>query len=425
VDQPPVRYRSDEPLPPPPDAYRSVLATYRPPTRNRYWLHALLFLVTIVTTIWAGGEWAGRMELWERSDFGLFLDRAFLADGLRYAIPFLLFLTVHEFGHFLTARRHGVDVSLPYYIPIPPGLPILNIGTFGAVIRIRQQIRRTTQLFDIGAAGPLAGFVVALAALIYAVATLPPPTYMLDLGPGHEPIIEHILQFGTFPDEPPRDAFGMGPLALGDTPLFVLLRAIVPEIPPAWEMYHYPVLFAGWLALFFTALNLLPVGQLDGGHVTFSLLGQRGHAIVARATVMALLFFGGIGAVGDIGPLAALTAVEAGRSPWVGIAIVWGVVLLVLRWLAGRLFARPVHQWLAFFGLASAVALADLIGGIGQAVGWSGWLLWCALIVFVIKVDHPPVVIDEPLSRGRKIAAVISLIIFVLCFSPRPIYFIM
>lgn len=418
-----MRYRSGEPLPPPPDEYKSLLTEYRPPPRERYWLHALLFAVTIVTTIWAGGEWAGRVALWERSGFALLLDPVFFADGLRYAIPFLLFLTVHEFGHYLTARAHRVDVSLPYYIPIPPGLPILNIGTFGAVIRIRERIGRTRQLFDIGVAGPLAGFVIALVALVYAVATLPPPTYVFDFGPGHEALQEYVRQFGTFPQEPTLDQFGIGPLAVGDTPLFALLRMVVPDLPPAWELYHYPVLFAGWLALFFTALNMLPVGQLDGGHVTYALFGERWHARLARTVVVLLLFSGGLGAIGDIGPLSELMAIEAGRPAWIGMAITWAVIVLVIGWIARRLFASGYHKLVTWLGLIVAIAAADAVGGIAGAVGWSGWLLWSALIVFVIKVDHPPVVVDEPLTPGRRALGILALILFVLCFSPRPLYF--
>jgi membrane-associated protease RseP (regulator of RpoE activity) len=420
----PIRYRSGEPLPPPPEEYKSLLTNHSPPERDRYWLHALLFAATVATTIWAGGQWAGRMALWEETGFALFLDPAFLADGLRYAIPFLLFLTVHEFGHYLTARAHRVDVSLPYYIPIPPGVPILNIGTFGAVIRIRQRIGRTRQLFDIGVAGPLAGFVIALGALIYALVTLPPPTYILDLGPGHEAIQEYVLRFGTFPAVPPVDEFGIGPLAVGDTPLFALLRLLVPDIPPGWEMYHYPVLFAGWLGLFFTALNMLPVGQLDGGHVTYSLFGERWHGRLARATVLLLLFSGGLGAVSDIGPLARLAATEAGRPGWIGLAITWFVITIFIGWITRRLFASGYHRTVAWLGLIVVIALADAIGGISGAVGWSGWLLWSALIVFVIRVDHPPVVFEEPLTPGRRAMGILALILFVLCFSPRPIYFV-
>ncbi len=419
------RFRQGDPLPPPPEAYQSILTNYEPPKRERYWLHALLFLVTIVSTLWAGGEWAGRAGLWERSGFGLFLDPVFMGDGVRYAFPFLLFLTVHEFGHYLTARRYRIDASLPYYIPVPPGLPILNIGTFGAVIRIRERIKRTTHLFDVGVAGPLAGFVIAFGVLVYGVATIPPVDYVMTFGPGHEPLQEYVAEHGTFPDEPARDEFGFGPIALGDTILFALIRWMVPDMPPAWEMYHYPVLFAGWLALFFTALNLLPVGQLDGGHVTYSLFGKRGHRMIARAAVLGLLFSGGLGAVVDIGGVAALTAADYGYPPWLGDLFTWIVVLLVLRWLVGKLFQEWRTIFITWAGLAAAIAIADSLGFVAGALAWSGWLLWGALIVFVIRVDHPGVSYHEDLDPKRRALGIASIVIFVLCFSPRPLYIIM
>ena len=103
-----------------------------------------------------------------------------LFDGLRYSVPLLLFLTAHEFGHYIAARRHRINVSLPYYIPLP--IPdVLHFGTFGAVIRIREPLRRLRQLFDVGVAGPLAGFVVAIGIVAYALLTLPPPEYLLDV----------------------------------------------------------------------------------------------------------------------------------------------------------------------------------------------------------------------------------------------------
>jgi membrane-associated protease RseP (regulator of RpoE activity) len=419
------RFRTGEPLPPPPEEYRGLLADERAKHRDRYWLHILLFVVTLGSTIWAGGLWAGRVALWERTGWALYLDPVFFADGLLYAIPFLLFLTAHEFGHYFAARRHRVDVSLPYYIPVPPFIPIPHIGTFGAVIRIRERIQRTRQLFDIGAAGPLAGFVVALGVLVYAIVTLPPPTYVMGLGADHEAIQQHVLQHGTFPTEPSTDEFGLGPIAVGNTLLFLILRVFVTDMPPAWELYHYPALFAGWLALFFTALNLLPVGQLDGGHVTHALFGRRRHAWIARSTVLALLFSGGLGAVTDMGMAAQLTAVEYGRPAWWGLAIVWVSVLLILRWLSGKLFLDRYWKLVTFVALAAAVAVADMSGVVADTVAWSGWLLWSILIIFVIKLDHPPVMRAEPLSPMRKALGIVSLIIFLLCFSPRPFYMAM
>lgn len=393
------------------------------PKGERYGLHISLFLITIATTIIAGGEWAGRSELWSETGWRILIDPVFLGDGMRYAFPLLLFLTVHEFGHYFAARKHRIDVTLPYYIPFPPGLPILNIGTFGAVIRIRERIQTTRQLFDIGVAGPLAGFVIAFGVLIYAVLTLPPITYVMGFGPGHEALQSFVLHHGVFPAYPIGSHEG-GAIAVGDTLLFHFLRMIVTDLPPGWELYHYPVLFAGWLALFFTALNMLPVGQLDGGHVTYALLGPKKHAILARATVMVLLFSGALGTVSDIGEVARLAMQEYGRPLWLGDAITWVIAIAFLRWVMGRMIENPIHMRLLWMSLVVLIAAADLLG-LGAALGWTGWMLWSALIVFVIKVDHPPVLRPEKLTRRRKIVAIVSLVIFVLCFSPRPIYVIL
>src|SRR5690606_17615727 len=146
----------------------------------------------------------------------------------RYAVPFLLFLTAHEFGHFFAARRHGVDVSLPYYIPLGP----LGFGTLGAVIRIREPIRRTRQLFDIGAAGPLAGAVVASGPLGFPLAALPPAAYLLG-APGHEATAAYVATYGEFPPVSVPDG-GML-LLFGDTPLFWLVRQVVPGLPSPSE----------------------------------------------------------------------------------------------------------------------------------------------------------------------------------------------
>ena len=157
---------------------------------DRPWLHLLLFVLTLGSTVYAGALWVNRTLYYEAQGESISLlfmsvPEAWLIDGLRYAIPLLGFLTVHEFGHYFAARHHHVNTSLPYYIPFP----FNGIGNFGAVISIREAIPSTRTLFDIGVAGPLAGFVVALGALLYGFVTLPPPEYLLDL-PGHEALKE-------------------------------------------------------------------------------------------------------------------------------------------------------------------------------------------------------------------------------------------
>lgn len=388
-------------------------ASQRRSSRDRYWLHLLLFGITLVSTTYFGASWwAHRTFYYEAHDATVSLlfvtvNQAWLLDGLRFAIPLLGFLTVHEFGHYFAARYHNVRTSLPYYIPFPNG-----IGTFGAVINIRQRIPSTRSLFDVGVAGPLAGFVVALGALIYGFVTLPPPEYLLDL-PAHEALKEHIRQYGTFPDTPPASGEGTYILMVGSTPLYWLLSQFFANVPPMYEMYHYPVLFAGWLGLFFTALNLLPVGQLDGGHVLYALLGDKWHRRFAQAFVFVLLWSGGIGfmeetrrALYEMGPW-------AGRASWIILAAIYYGYLY-------KLFGGTSRRTL--FGLAG------LLGGVGVAIGfgfaglgWTGWLVWSLLIVFFVQVRHPPVLRPQTLTPTRRVLGYLAIAIFILCFSLQPL----
>ena len=382
----------------------SLLTEYDAPRRERYELHLGLFLLTLASTIYAGGLLVGRGVVYEAEGLS-----AFLLDGARYAFPFLFFLTVHEFGHYLAARRHQIDVSLPYFIPIP--LPLLSFGTLGAVIRIREPLRRTRQLFDVGAAGPLAGFVVALGLLAYALASLPPPAYLLDV-PHHEPVVRALLDTGRFP---PLEMPSEGTVLLfNDTLLISLVRELVPGVPSPSELMHYPVLLAAWLGLFFTALNLLPVGQLDGGHVVYALFGARTHAIVARVFTLLLLVSGTVGFVRD-----ALPGLEhMSGSLWLGWAVLALILVVLLRRLLGAL-------WLVLAAGVSLIAFAYsvilFLPALAEALGYSGWLLWVGLIVFIIRVDHPPVLVHEPLTPGRRALGYLCLLLFVLCFSIRPI----
>ncbi|NNF59524.1 MAG: site-2 protease family protein [Rhodothermaceae bacterium] len=356
--------------------------------------------------VYTGGALVGRQALYVPFDQNWV---AFVLDGVRYAVPFILFLTVHEFGHYIAARRHRIDVSLPYFIPLGP----LGFGTLGAVIRIREPLRRTRQLFDVGAAGPLAGFVIALGLLVYAVATLPPPTYLLDV-PGHEGTVAHIALNGEFPPFAYRP--GVQAILFGDTPLFTMIRQVVPALPSPSELMHYPVLLAAWLGLFFTALNLLPVGQLDGGHVVYALFGPRIHAVVARIATLLLLLSGAIGWISDFRlQLDAMTGLT-----WVS----WPVLAMLLVVFLWRFFG---NDWRAAVpGAAVLMALATAVGlgmpALALTVGYWGWMLWVGLILFLIRLDHPPVLVQEPLTPGRRALGYLCLALFVLCFSIQPIY---
>ena len=408
-----------------PDAYPDAVDSPQDekaaiPTReatDRPWLHLLLFGLTLVSTVYAGAFWVNRVLFYEAQGETVSLlfttvPEAWLLDGLRYSIPLLGFLTVHEFGHYFAARYHRVNTSLPYYIPFLPQLNL--IGTFGAVISIRQAIPSTRKLFDIGVAGPLAGFVVALGALFYGFATLPPPEYLLDL-PGHEMLKEHIRQHGTFPATPPEPSGNALVIVVGQTPLFWFLSQFFANVPPMYEIYHYPVLFAGWLGLFFTALNLLPVGQLDGGHVLYALLGNHWHRRFAQAFVFLLLISGGIGFIKEAQPALYDMGALWGRLSWVMLAAIYYGYLY-------RIFSGTHRKMMAgLLVLLAAVGLAKLVGPALTQFGYTGWLVWTLLIVFLIRVEHPPVVHEQSLNRTRRVLGYLALAIFVLCFSIRPL----
>jgi membrane-associated protease RseP (regulator of RpoE activity) len=216
-------------------------------------IHVILFLATLVTTSLAGAFQAG---------VDPFSDPALIVRGLPFSITLMTILLVHEMGHFVVSRLHGVEATPPFFIPGPPFL----IGTFGAFIRMRTPTSRKA-LFDVGAAGPWAGFVVAIPAVIYGL-------QLSDVGP---------LTTG-----------GEG-LVLGESLAFRWLTQLALGVAPDEVMISlHPIALAGWFGFFVTFLNLLPVGQLDGGHVVYALLGPR-HRWVARAglvAVVALAFLG-------------------------------------------------------------------------------------------------------------------------------------
>lgn len=377
---------------------------------QRVWLHLLLFVLTLISTTLTWPDWAGRWLLYEQVGYS-----ALLADGLRFSLPLLLILTVHELGHYLAARYHRIDASLPYYIPFP----FNGIGTFGAVIRIREPIPDTRSLFDIGVAGPLAGFVVALLVLFYALLTLPPPTYLLDV-PGHEALKAYILAHGRFPETPlPAEDPASVTLVLGPTLLFDVLARFFPHVPPMYELYHYPTLFAAWLGLFFTALNLLPVGQLDGGHVLYALFGRLWHQRLARAFVLLLLVSATIGfSLETLPPLLQEDVWWVEPAAWLGLAL---VLYLYLH----RLFNRD-HQIIApvLLGLMGLAALAPRVAAYVGWMGHSGWFLWGLIILYLIRVDHPPVWLQAPLTRAQRLLGWLAIAIFLLCFSIRPLHLI-
>jgi membrane-associated protease RseP (regulator of RpoE activity) len=288
-----------------------VVESYVPapaPVRGR-WARALqpmLLVLTLLSTTMAGATWAG-VPLREPRD---------LLQGLPYSVTLLAILLCHESGHYLMCRRYGVAASLPWVIPAPPQL--FWFGTFGAVIRIRGRFPDRRALFDIGAGGPWAGFVVALVATIVG------------------------LRLSTVLPAPPS-----GPIIeFGDSLLTGFLTRLVLHADPATVILH-PVALAGWFGLFVTSLNLLPAGQLDGGHILYAASGR---------------------------PLRAFQAVVIAALVWLGVRV------------------------------------------------WPGWILWAIITVVMVGMGHPTTMIDErPLGRRRQVAALASLVLFVLTFVAEPI----
>jgi membrane-associated protease RseP (regulator of RpoE activity) len=308
---------------------------------RRIAVHLILFLLTFFTTTLAGVEWLVK-DPFDLSNF---------SSGTTYAVLILLMLSAHEFGHYFAARYHGVEATLPFFIPFPPFLLINQFGTMGAVIRLRSAIPSRKVLFDIGAAGPIAGFVVTAIILAIGFHTLPPKEYIYSIHP----------EYALLP------AIPEGGLRFGQTLFLTLFQFLFAPsgafVPPMNEIYHYPLLCVGWFGMLVTAMNLIPIGQLDGGHISYALFGNRYHTIAQIFLV--------------------------------------GLVLLGLA------------------GLLPEV-------GIDFQYGWFGWFFWAMVLVFmmrVVKLHRPPLEDDTPLDPVRVALGWLCIIIFIGCFSIVPVSF--
>ena len=219
----------------------------------RPWVHWLLFLLTMATTTWAGAAHQG---------IDVLREPARVFAGLPYSLTLMAILGVHELGHYFMARRHGIHVTPPYFIPVP-----MALGTFGAFIQMRSPIDNRRALFDVAVAGPLAGLAVAIPALLIGLQTsviLPPAS------------AAHPMMGGT---------------SVGSSLLFALLAKV--SMGSSLEYGHVfglsPLAFAGWLGLLVTALNLLPIGQLDGGHIAYATFGRRIGVVVSTVAMWSLV----------------------------------------------------------------------------------------------------------------------------------------
>jgi membrane-associated protease RseP (regulator of RpoE activity) len=303
-----------------------------------YSLNIFLFLMTFFTTTISGIIWQNNPDFFELENFYI---------GLPYSISLLFFLSSHEFGHYFASVYHKVKATLPFYIPIPVIPDFINFGTLGAVIKTKSKIKSTKAMFDIGAAGPIAGFIACTIVLIWGFTHLPGIEYLYQIHPDYR--INGIPENG---------------LTFGNNLYFYLFSKLFAGngvfIPPMNEIYHYPFLCVGWFGLFVTALNLLPVGQLDGGHVLYAMFGYDKHKKVARVIFVILLILGLLG------------------------------------------FAQLLDPGFQF--------------------GWPGWFIWAIVLFFIIKIEHPIVEeYIEPLDKKRMILGYLTLVIFILSFTPVPI----
>ena len=275
----------------------------RPRRPDRVWLHVLLLVLTLLTTTVTGAaQYAGFLSNFDARQVAL--SSSLLWQGLSYSLTILAILGAHEMGHYLACRYYRIDATLPYFIPVPG----LLTGTFGAVIRIRQPILYKAPLFDIGIAGPIAGFLVAVPALFVGLwsSTVVPL---------------------------PRDFVG---LSLGEPLLFKAASWLVWGTPAdGMALNMHPMAFAAWFGLLATALNLFPIAQLDGGHISYAVFGSR----ATRITVGSML--------------AAASLIFVSYS-WV----FWTVMLFVMLFLVGAKHPpvfdedRPLDRtrlWLAVF----------------------------------------------------------------------------
>ncbi len=267
-------------------ARRFERAAVRPSLKEWAW-HSVLFILTVITTTFAGVVNAApdvdpagpALASW--LDYILYIPIFYariieavasealrnphlLAVGLTFSATLLAILTAHEMGHYLACRKYGVSATLPFFIPAPP---LFLAGTFGAFIKIRSPLPTRRVLFDVGLAGPLAGFIVLLPIAVVGVLNIGPPLSVT----GHEIIFNDPL----------------------------LLRLLAKALGVRLDPYSptNPCYMAAWIGLLVTSLNLMPVGQLDGGHGTFAIFGQRTHRLVGRAAFLIMAVISVLGFV--------------------------------------------------------------------------------------------------------------------------------
>ena len=292
------------------------------PTRT----HIVLFIATLLTTFFAGYMQGGN-----------------LISGISFSLSILFILGSHEMGHYLYGKKYRVLISLPYFIPMPP--PFIP-GTMGAFIKIKSQITSKKALFDIGVAGPIFGI----------IATVP----ILFIGLKLSQVV------------PLADFENSSAIGLGSSLIFTFfVEVIFGNIKEGYDLLLHPVAFAGWIGLFVTALNLIPSGQLDGGHLVYSIFSKKVHSLISNISIVFLILLG------------------VGTEP--------------------------------FVELLEAVSVD--ISGLNKSLifeGWLGWLFW-AFILKILGTNHPPTMYEEnDIGGKRKVVAVLTLLVFIGCFMLFP-----
>jgi membrane-associated protease RseP (regulator of RpoE activity) len=388
-----------------------------------YIIQAVLFIVTVITTTMAGAEWMFGNIFSFVYDFAYFLMGSDAAkaevpeaakalgwpqfvQGFHFSIPFLVILTIHEFGHYFVARMHQVKVTLPYYIPFWFGISN-SIGTMGAFIRIKSIVRSRLVFFDIGIAGPLAGFIAALVVLWYGFTHLPPPEYIFTIHPEYA---RYGLSYPQFVYEN-----SAGNIALGDNILFWLFKTYIADparLPHTYEMIHYPYIFAGYLALFFTSLNLIPIGQLDGGHILYGLIGKKKFNVVAPVLFGIFAFYAGLG-------LFRTESFAIGSDQVFYERLFYLAMYIYFLYICFRRVSDNPSTGLM-------ISLIIVVGQFAVSYirpdwdGSSGFLPFVFILGRFLGIKHPETDENAPLDAPRVILGICALIIFVISFSPTP-----
>ncbi|OGW39283.1 MAG: hypothetical protein A2Y97_08570 [Nitrospirae bacterium RBG_13_39_12] len=291
-------------------------------------LHLLLFIITLFSTLVAGAFMTGIDILKEPEK---------IYKGLPFAVTLMTILMSHELSHYFASKKHRVKATLPYFIPAPT-----FIGTLGAVIKMKSPIITRKALVDIGSSGPIVGFMVSVIATV----------------------------IGLNMSEIVKLANTEGALSFGDSILFSFLSRLILGVTPAgYDILLHPIAFAGWIGFFITSINLLPVGQLDGGHIVYALFGENLHKKTSNLFFILLLFL--------------------------------GTTKLLME---NDLFT-----------------FADSIYVYADKYLWEGWAVW-AVLLLVLGLKHPPVLYWEmPLDPRRRFAGWVAFLIFAVTFIPVPI----